>query len=118
MAEHNKTVSPGANQKETAFQISSIHKNNSPALNHQALALWPMLKHDGAIDTLEARRRGINHPAGRVKDLRNKNVAIKTHWTNAISQSGKVVKVALYLLVNNPQLSLFDTPQQHKEVSR
>ncbi|MGB3212990.1 MAG: helix-turn-helix domain-containing protein [Desulforhopalus sp.] len=80
---------------------------NSMALTHQALILLGWLKHEGKINTLEARRRGINHPAGRVNDLRNKKIQIDTHWTHAISQTGKVVKVAMYVLKQNPQRSLF-----------
>lgn len=118
-------------KKETAFPSSKAgtlgkaahqsqqHNNSSPAkhqdqtpnllgLTRQALILFGWLKREKEIDTLTARRRGVNHPAGRVKDLRNRGVKIETFWTDGVSQTGKVVRIALYVLQYNPQLSLFD----------
>lgn len=118
MTKNKKAASPATNQKETASssQVNNRSLNvehqdpNSSlmALTYQAVILLGWLKHEGKIDTLEARRRGINHPAGRINDLRNKKVQIETHWINAISQTGKAVKVALYVLRHNPQRSIFD----------
>jgi hypothetical protein len=90
--------------------VDSQQKTESPSLSHQALSLWAILKSEGKIDTLAARQRGIYHCAGRIKDLRDKNVSIKTYWTESISQTGKITKVGLYVLNHNPQMSLFDIP--------
>ena len=95
-----------------------MNQPESPDLSNQALSLWAILKSEGKIDTLEARRRGINHCAGRIKDLRDKNVSIKTYWTESISQTGKITKVALYALVRNPQMSLFDFPLVNEKPGR
>lgn len=71
---------------------------NQIPTNQQTIAMHCLLKDKRKIDTLEARRRGINHPAGRVKDLRNLKVPIETQWTETVDQKGKTRRVAFYVL--------------------
>jgi len=62
----------------------------------------------GPVSTLEVRRRGINHSAGRIRDLRRRGHKIDTHQTKEVSQTGHLVTVALYSLRPNTQMSIFD----------
>lgn len=60
------------------------------------------------ISTMEARRRGVNHPAGRVRDLRRRGHRINTVRTKEISQTGCLVTVAQYSLRPSRQRSLLE----------
>lgn len=118
---HSSVGAPGetasksqANNTTSPVKVQEQEPSN-PALTRQAFALWAILRSEGKMDTLRARQHGINHPAGRVSDLRNIGVEIETHWTDAISQTGRITRVALYVLKRNPQPSLFDTPQQQEK---
>ena len=62
----------------------------------------------GPISTMEARRRGVNHPAGRVRDLRRAGHRIDTRPTRDRGEDGRVVSVALYSLRPPRQLSLLE----------
>ena len=60
----------------------------------------------GPISTMEARRRGVNHPAGRVRDLRRAGHRIDTHQTKDRGEDGRLITVALYRLRPPKQLSI------------
>ena len=60
----------------------------------------------GPVSTLEARRRGINHPAGRIRDLRRAGHRIDTGSTKERGEDGRLITVALYRLRPPKQLSI------------
>lgn len=72
----------------------------------QMMLLW--LCSEPAVSTMAARRRGVNHPAGRIRDLRRLGYRIDTHRTTEISQTGESVTVALYMLRPSKQRSVFE----------
>lgn len=116
-AVHVKPASSGTAPK-TKGKNNTTTPHTQPIPRCQIAAMHSLLRARKTVNTIEARRLCINHPAGRVNDLRNRKVPIETHWTNTIDQQGKVVRVALYLLMTNPQPSLFEGSPVKKEVSR
>ena len=54
----------------------------------QTAFLLSWLKTHGKISTMEARRMGVNHVAGRINDLRNNGLYIQTHWTAQLMLHG------------------------------
>ena len=76
------------------------------AIDHTLLMLkW---LRDGPISTLEARRRGVNHPAGRIRDLRRAGHRIDTGSTKDRGEDGRLITVALYELRPPRQLSILE----------
>jgi hypothetical protein len=56
----------------------------------------------GSINTIEARRDlDVLHPAGRIQELRKAGEPIQTIWTTALTEVGKVHRVARYILAIN-----------------
>ena len=57
---------------------------------------------------MAARRRGVNHPAGRIRDHRRAGHRIDTQQTKDRGEDGRVVTVALYELRPPKQLSILE----------
>lgn len=118
----NPFVSPyGGNQNDKQGAIKGQPAPSLFKAKRQTAFLWSYLLEHQTLDTMKARRMGINHIAGRINDLRNLGAPIETHSTETIDQKGKVVKCALYVLSYNPQLSLLSIQQEmntRKEVKK
>ena len=118
MPKNSKAASPGmaatmgdtaakTHDENTHFTSDSQTESIIPKLTgNQTSHLLTLLISRRKINTIQARRLGINHVAGRTNDFRKQGVTIETHWTKTADQQGKIVKVALYVLSNNPQLFL------------
>ncbi len=119
MTTNNKAAPPSKAGDLGTTASPNRHKEHTPPLdNSQAITvscnttdnqlsiLFSWLKSEGEIDTMEARRHGVNHVAGRINDLRNQGIKIETSRTRAIDQKSKIIAVALYVLPNNSQLFL------------
>lgn len=65
----------------------------------QQLRLLLFLKENGAITTLQARQLlSVMHPAGRIKDLKNKGFCIETSWVTDIDSAGATHRQGIYTL--------------------
>ena len=104
----NNTRGPNACQDNSApSQCNDIAL--SPTRDQEnILYSWPCS--EPGISALDARRRGVNLPAGRVRSLRKSGHLIETLFTNGISQNVKVTRVAFYRLQASPQRSIFEVP--------
>ena len=110
-SQSNIKPSPTIKQEQDSFPLPTLHQEQT---------LHRILKTNKGLSTFDARKLGINHPAGRVNSLRNKGVSIETHFITEVSQTGKAARIAFYVLVKNPQLQLpgfGGASQQSREVS-
>lgn len=75
---------------------NKIHKHDISREAQQARILcW--LKENPRLTTFEARARGIVHPAGRIKELREKGVKILTSWVTEPDDQGTPHRIAQYI---------------------
>lgn len=81
-------------------QLPHSQLNNlSSVPETQCSQLLRLLKEKNGSNTLEIRERGIMHPAGAVKKLRQEGHNIFTHMRAAIDALGKSRNVAHYFLL-------------------
>jgi hypothetical protein len=72
----------------------------SPTLTTAAQmeAILRVLEAKGRMTTLDARSKGIMHPAMRVCELRKKGFDIVTHWQQQTDNAGVTHRVGVYVL--------------------
>ncbi len=82
---------------ESLASIARDHRGNS-AQNQRERILEALRTH-GAITTIEMRKHlDVMSPAPRIMELRRMGKKITTHWVKQATDSGKVHRVALYVL--------------------
>lgn len=81
---------------EALQNIFRQHKgNNAETQANRALMGLQAL---GSLTTFELRKHlDIMHPAGRIKELRNRGYQIQTFWTNTTTDSSELHSMARYV---------------------
>ncbi len=113
------TLGETASNSQANSKTSPIeHQDQNASLGawqDQENMLLNWLKTEPGINTLDARRRGINHPAGRIQGLKRRGHLIDNHWTDAVSQNGKITRVAFYVMRKSQQRSLLDLLEEMRD---
>lgn len=81
----------------------SQHFHLWEGLNHPSRVLaFLMANITRGVSTFDLRKYGVSHPAGRIKDLRNKGFEIATDWVRPTDCLNASRDYALYRLVLLP----------------
>ena len=110
-----------ANQQRAEIRVNNLSsQDNSLSLSGQGRVpfdnsvesqraiILETLKAGNSLTTLFARNvLGICHPGMRICELRKMGHDIQTHWVDEIDTTGKLHRVARYLLQPSKQMRLF-----------
>lgn len=100
MNEAARAATP-ATASETNQNLKCSPKSTATAVQ---LRVLPDLLKRRAHHTIELRRAGIHHPAGRVQDLLKRGYVIVSSRISAVDAEGRTHKgVALYSLISEPK---------------
>lgn len=93
---NEKKATPNNEAAPNELHAKSKAGNDAAAQRRRALDLL----RDGPKSTLQLRRDGdILAPAARILELKRRGFDILTHWVHQATDSGKLHRVALYVLM-------------------
>lgn len=93
----NEKAATGATEAARQNRQRHYHQNSVFA-QRQRIAEW--FKSYNSLTTEEARQiLDIMHPAGRIKEMRARGFDIMTVWENYPTSSGKMHRMARYVLI-------------------
>lgn len=84
-----------ANKQGSKINQKVFYSNSRQSQCRRILSLFP--ENQNQLNTFFLREAGIMHPAGRIKDLRNKGYRIKTFFIKAPDANGVFHRIGLYL---------------------
>ncbi len=64
----------------------------------QAAFILHLLENNKSLSTFDFRDHGVVHPAGRIKELRDRGWNIKSHWSIENDSLGRAHRIARYYL--------------------
>lgn len=83
------------NKQGLKKKSKTTYSNSRASQCKRILSLFPL--HQNRLDTFLLRDAGIMHPAGRIRDLRNRGYQIKTCFIKAPDINGVYHRIGLYL---------------------
>lgn len=83
-----------ANKRDTTKPKKPVYSNNSKSQRQRILQFFEAEKRP--LSTFYFRERGILHPGGRIKELRDRGYKILTYYVHAPDANGVLHRIGFY----------------------